>query len=144
MKLAQASKTIPPAAPGVDVIRQLARIFVIAVALAGFAGWLALLGIPAWQSLVWLKTGFWPSLTVADFCQWAGWYPTSAWGGVEQIISWFLTWPLSCAAPLLSTIVLVPMGPAIEWAFSESRPVDHSPLCTFSANELEEGDDTQD
>ena len=63
-------------------------------------------GVISAQSLHWLRAASWPAWTLIDGLEFARLpTPTSNWLGVEKILSWLLTFPLSLAL-LLSGFAL--------------------------------------
>ena len=58
--------------------------------------------IIAIQSAIWLRTGTWPSFSIADTFKWANvrLLPTT-WIGFDQIVEYVLAWPVSGALIVL-------------------------------------------
>lgn len=64
--------------------------------ISGGGGIVIALGILSWQSVIWLKEGLWPLLTVQDgFNYYQVDPPSSQWVGLEKIILGTLEFPLS-------------------------------------------------
>jgi hypothetical protein len=64
-------------------------------------------GIVVYQVFIWLQTGVWPALRVIDACIFLGFFPTSDWVGLQKIINWIATWPLSHGLMVAAVIILV-------------------------------------
>lgn len=65
----------------------------------GIAGVFASFAVVSWQSILWLRQGDWPRITILDVWHWAGLaYPDSTgWFGVDKMIGWTLDSSLSAA-----------------------------------------------
>lgn len=86
----------------------------VALLFIAFAGPFLILG---WQTLTWLKDGYWPSLPVSRVLEMLDWpYPMVSWLGVQRIIDWFCALPSAVALPILGSASLVVSGSALAWA----------------------------
>jgi hypothetical protein len=64
-------------------------------------------GIVGYQILNWLQTAHWPEFVIWDGLRWIGLRTAeSGWAGLDKIIWWFLTLPLSLAPLLLGGFFL--------------------------------------
>jgi hypothetical protein len=60
---------------------------------AAFA--LIALCFPAYQTLLWLQSGYWTPLPISDAIQLIGWrVPVTDWAGVQRIINWIFDLPM--------------------------------------------------
>jgi hypothetical protein len=55
------------------------------------------LAVMVWQSVFWLRMGYWPQITILDAWRWAGLaYPQlTGWAGIDKLIGWALNSTLS-------------------------------------------------
>jgi hypothetical protein len=79
-------------------------------ALSIAAGVVVLVG----QSLAWLKSGYWPSLSIASALSWLGFEPnrlaSTSWHGLNRVVMWFMDLHVSVGLLALGSLLGILIG----------------------------------